>query len=117
MPSTKRADVAADETIKGSENVAGDEMTESGEGVGPVNIDGEQATSDQDGDATLTPVFADQKPIEGGITLADLTLFSCRWPIGNPHDLTMFRFCGEAARCGSSYCKQHARLAYLKRKS
>jgi hypothetical protein len=103
--------------MKGSENVTADETTESGDGVGHVNIDGEQATSDQDGDATLTPVFDDQEPIEVGITLDDLTLFSCRWPIGNPHDLTTFRFCGEAALCGSSYCKQHARLAYRKRKA
>jgi hypothetical protein len=114
MHRTKRADGAADET--GGENVVADETIESGEGVvGPVDVDGEQATSDLDGDAT--PVFADQEPIEERITLADLTLFSCRWPIGNPHDLTTFRYCGEAAPCGSSYCKQHARLAYLRRKT
>jgi hypothetical protein len=61
-------------------------------------------------------VAADE-PIEEGITLADLKLFSCRWPTGNPNDLTTFRYCGEAAPCGSSYCKRHARLAYRKRKT
>ena len=100
MPRTKPVDVAADETI------------ESGEGVvGPVNVDSEQATSDEDGDATLTLA------IVKGITLTDLTLLSCRWPIGNPRDLTTFRYCGEAAPCGGSYCKRHARLAYPRRKT
>ena len=114
MPRTKPVDVAADETI------------ESGEGVvGPVNVDREQATSDEDGeaasyeagDATLRLVIADQEPIVEGITLLDLTLLSCRWPIGNPRDLTTFRYCGEAAPCGDSYCKRHARLAYPRRKT
>ena len=114
MPRTKPVDVAADETI------------ESGEGVvGPVNVDREQATSDEDseaasyedGDATLRLVIADQEPIVEGITLLDLTLLSCRWPIGNPRDLTTFRYCGEAAPCDGSYCKRHARLAYLRRKT
>ena len=106
MPRTKPVDVAADETI------------ESGEGVvGPVNVDSEQATSDEDGDAALRLVIADQEPIVEGITLADLTLLSCRWPIGNPRDLTTFRYCGEAAPCGDSYCKRHARLAYPRRKT
>jgi len=119
MPRTKRADVPDDETIEGGENVAANETMESGEPVGPVNVDGEQATSasDEDGDAALTPDFADKESIEGGMTLADLTPFSCRWPIGNAHDLATFRYCGEAAPCGSSYCKQHARLAYRKRKT
>jgi hypothetical protein len=100
---TKLADVAADETIEGGEDVTTDETIESGEGG-------------EGGDATLTLAFADQEPIVEGITLADLTLFSCRWPIGNPHDLTTFRYCGEAAPCGP-YCKRHARLAYLNRKT
>ena len=109
MPRTEPVDVAADETI------------ESGEGVvGPVNVDSEQATSDEDseaasyedGDATLT-----LEPIVEGITLADLTLLSCRWPIGNPRDLTTFRYCGEAAPCDGSYCKRHAHLAYLRRRT
>jgi hypothetical protein len=65
--------------------------------------------------AGLTPA-AGQGPPREGITLADLTLFSCRWPIGDPHDLATFRYCGEAAPCGGPYCKCHARLAYLRRK-
>jgi hypothetical protein len=84
--------------------------------VGPVNV--EQANSDlnEDGEAAFTLDFADPEPlVEEGITLEDLTLLSCRWPIGNPHDLATFRYCGEPASSGS-YCQRHTRLAYLKKK-
>jgi len=57
---------------------------------------------------------ADQEPIEGKITVVDLTPSSCRWPTGNPRDLKTFRYCGETASCGP-YCERHARLAYLPR--
>jgi hypothetical protein len=109
MPSidTERADVIVDETIESGERV-----------IDLASADDEQATcdsvADEDGDAALTPYLADQEPIEGGITLVDLTLLSCRWPTGNPRDLTTFRYCGEAAPCGP-YCERHARLAYLSR--
>jgi hypothetical protein len=109
---TKR-DVVADETVEGVEVFAT-----------PVNV--EQATfasdevydaaSQQDDDAAPTLVFTDDEPIEEGITLTDLTLFSCRWPMGNPRDLTTFRYCGEAAP-RAPYCNRHLRLAYLKRKT
>jgi hypothetical protein len=109
---TKR-DGAADEAIDGI-----------GVFTTPVNV--EQATLDSDqvddaasrqvDDAPLALVFTDEAPIEEGITLADLTLFSCRWPIGDPHDLTAFRYCGEAAH-SAPYCNRHSRLAYLKRKT
>ena len=59
---------------------------------------------------------ADQEPIEGSLTVADLTATSCRWPNGNPRDLATFRYCGEAAS-GGPYCERHARLAYLPRRS
>ena len=58
--------------------------------------------------------FADQEPIDGGLTVVDLTASSCRWPTGNSRDLTTFRYCGEAAQ-GGPYCERHARLAYLSR--
>jgi hypothetical protein len=58
--------------------------------------------------------FADQEPIDGRLTVVDLTKSSCRWPSGNPRDLNTFRYCGEAAR-GGPYCERHARLAYLPR--
>jgi hypothetical protein len=106
-------------------DVAGDETVERVE-VFATPVNAEQATfaSDQvddaalqqDDDAAPTLVFTDNEPIQEGITLADLTLFSCRWPIGNPRDLTTFRYCGEATP-SAPYCNCHSRLAYLKRKT
>ena len=64
---------------------------------------------------TFTTYFTDQEPIEGSLTVADLTPSSCRWPTGNPRDLKTFRYCGESAADGGPYCKRHARLAYLPR--
>jgi len=61
-----------------------------------------------------TAYFADQEPIDGGLTIVDLIGKSCRWPTGNPRDLKTFRYCGVAAR-GSPYCERHARLAYMQR--
>jgi hypothetical protein len=66
------------------------------------------------GGVTFTVYFADQEPIDGRLTVVDLTESSCRWPTGNPRDLRTFRYCGEAAH-GGPYCQRHARLAYLPR--
>ena len=65
------------------------------------------------GSAPFTTYFSDKEPIDGKITVVDLTPSSCRWPTGNPRELKTFRYCGEAAR--GSYCERHARLAYLPR--
>jgi hypothetical protein len=67
-----------------------------------------------DGGGTFTTYFADQEPIDGRLTVVDLTESSCRWPTGNPRDLATFRYCGEAAP-GGPYCERHARLAYMPR--
>ena len=67
-----------------------------------------------DGAAPHSAYFADQEPIDGKITVVDLTDGACRWPTGNPRDLKTFRYCGEAAR-GGPYCERHAQLAYLPR--
>ena len=67
-----------------------------------------------EGPVTFSAYFADQEPIDGSLTVADLTATSCRWPTGNPRDLKTFRYCGETAR-GGPYCERHARLAYLPR--
>ena len=66
--------------------------------------------------AAYSVYFADQEPIDGKITMVDLTESSCRWPTGNPRDLKTFRYCGEAAPSGP-YCEHHAQLAYLPRLS
>jgi hypothetical protein len=65
-----------------------------------------------EGGVTFTTYFADQEPIDGRLTVVDLTESSCRWPTGNPRDLKTFRYCGEAAD-GGPYCERHGRLAYL----
>ena len=67
-----------------------------------------------EGQVTFTAYFADQEPIDGGLTVVDLAASSCRWPSGNPRDLTRFRYCGEAAQSGP-YCERHARSTYLQR--
>jgi hypothetical protein len=66
------------------------------------------------GGVTFTTYFADEEPIDGKLTVVDMTPSSCRWPTGNPRDLKTFRYCGEAAQ-GGPYCEHHARLAYLPR--
>jgi hypothetical protein len=63
-------------------------------------------------EAAFATDFADPEPIEGTLTIVDLTASTCRWPSGNPRDLKTFRYCGETANSGP-YCKCHARLAYL----
>jgi hypothetical protein len=67
-----------------------------------------------EGGVAFTVYFADREPIDGSLTIVDLTASTCRWPTGNPRDLNTFRYCGEAAPCGP-YCERHARLAYLPR--
>ena len=76
-------------------------------------VDVPVAETIEDG-VTFTAYFADQEPIDGGLTVVDLTASSCRWPTGNSRDLTTFRYCGEAAHAGP-YCERHARRAYLQR--
>ncbi len=67
-----------------------------------------------DGSVTFTTYFTDREPIDGRLTVVDLTETTCRWPTGNPRDLKTFRYCGEIAR-GGPYCERHAQLAYLPR--
>ncbi len=67
-----------------------------------------------EGGVSFTTYFADREPIDGRLTVVDLTPSSCRWPTGNPRDLNTFRYCGASAN-GSPYCERHARLAYLPR--
>ncbi len=65
----------------------------------------------------FTAYFADQEPIDGRLTVVDLTASSCRWPTGNPRDPQTFRYCPLLRRGvhGGPYCERHARLAYLPR--
>jgi hypothetical protein len=67
-----------------------------------------------EGGVTFTTYFTDQEPIDGKLTVVDLTEGTCRWPTGNPRDLNTFRYCGGAAHSGP-YCERHAKLAYMPR--
>jgi hypothetical protein len=67
-----------------------------------------------EGGVAYTTYFTDQEPIDGKLTVVDLTEGSCRWPTGNPRDLNTFRYCGAGAHSGP-YCDRHARLAYMPR--
>lgn len=45
------------------------------------------------------------------ISLLELKLNSCRWPIGEPKDAD-FHFCGKDTVTGKPYCAEHCKLAY-----
>ena len=47
-----------------------------------------------------------------GLTVADLTPHTCRWPLGDPADLETFSYCGVWAEEKRSYCPHHCGLAY-----
>jgi hypothetical protein len=36
----------------------------------------------------------------------------CRWPIGDPHRLEQFRFCGCACSAADTYCETHRQMAF-----
>ncbi len=52
-------------------------------------------------------VITDKKEV----TLLQLKLNSCRWPIGDPK-LSDFRFCGKIRLATCSYCPEHATISY-----
>ena len=45
------------------------------------------------------------------VSLMDLKLNSCRWPIGDPKDED-FHFCGADTVTGKPYCAEHCKIAY-----
>lgn len=45
------------------------------------------------------------------VSLLELKLNSCRWPIGDPKDAD-FHFCGADTVTGKPYCEEHCKLAY-----
>lgn len=48
---------------------------------------------------------------QGKISLMDLKMNSCRWPIGEPKDAD-FHFCGKDTVTGKPYCAEHCKIAY-----
>ncbi len=59
---------------------------------------------------------ADKKEKKKLFTVNDLTMTSCRWPIGDPKDAD-FHFCGKQALPDKPYCAEHAEMAYVTTKS
>lgn len=45
------------------------------------------------------------------VTLLDLRINSCRWPIGELKDED-FHFCGKECQTGKPYCAEHCKIAY-----
>ena len=43
------------------------------------------------------------------ISLMDLKMNSCRWPIGDPKDAD-FHFCGKDTVTGKPYCSEHCKI-------
>jgi hypothetical protein len=72
------------------------------------------ALATSEGGLAYSTYFADQEPIDGKLTVVDLTEAACRWPTGNPRDLNTFRYCGATVHSGP-YCERHAQLAYMPR--
>ena len=50
-------------------------------------------------------------PASVPVTFMDLRSGMCRWPIGDPHYLETFRFCGCACSLEAIYCVTHKTLA------
>lgn len=57
--------------------------------------------------APKTTVHREKKQI----SLMDLKLSSCRWPMGDPKD-PGFHFCGAQSIPGKPYCAEHTKIAY-----
>lgn len=63
---------------------------------------------------SASPPSPNSQPHGQGCRLIHLTSATCRWPIGEPHDLGFF-FCGHPGadnQNGRPYCAYHARIAY-----
>jgi GcrA cell cycle regulator len=45
------------------------------------------------------------------VQFMDLRNGMCRWPIGDPHHLESFRFCGVACSTEATYCDTHKAMA------
>ena len=52
-----------------------------------------------------------KEPKQGKVSLMDLKMNSCRWPIGDPKDAD-FHFCGKDTVTGKPYCAEHCKIAY-----
>ena len=46
------------------------------------------------------------------VSFAQIRSGMCRWPIGDPHNLETFRFCGSVCAAEVSYCETHRNMAH-----
>lgn len=46
------------------------------------------------------------------IRFMEIRTGKCRWPIGDPHLLDSFRFCGCACASDAVYCDEHKEMAF-----
>ncbi|MGN1063294.1 MAG: GcrA family cell cycle regulator, partial [Alphaproteobacteria bacterium] len=60
---------------------------------------------------TVAKSVKPQKKQIGKVTLLDLKLTSCRWPMGDPEEAD-FHFCGKNTVTGKPYCAEHCKIAY-----
>jgi GcrA cell cycle regulator len=54
---------------------------------------------------------AEQRPVDGGVALIDLSERMCKWPFGDPQE-DDFTFCGKEIYAGKPYCSSHVIMAY-----
>ena len=78
----------------------------------PIKRDEESISKKEDSKLKKANFSKQAKSVEDFVTLTDLTLHSCRWPIGDPKDKE-FHFCGKEAILGKPYCAEHIMVAYV----
>lgn len=71
----------------------------------PSPIKKNQKQSDQKQKTSKNQIKQDK------VSLMDLKLNSCRWPMGDPKDED-FHFCGADTVTGKPYCSEHCKIAY-----
>ena len=78
----------------------------------PIKRDEESISKKENSKSKKANFSKQAKSVEDFVTLTDLTLHSCRWPIGDPKDKE-FHFCGKEAILGKPYCAEHIMVAYV----
>ena len=56
-------------------------------------------------------LIASEKAPRAGITIMQLTPYTCRWPLGDVGSAD-FAYCGGVSLEGCPYCAEHAKVAY-----
>jgi hypothetical protein len=96
-------------------------MTKSGTAVGPRVFENvvaarQDAALNFMGAQALSPKWQ-TLPGSRPVRLAELRTSMCRWPIGDPQQHEVFRFCGSNCQSGDSYCADHKKMAFAPSKA